>query len=40
MIAKLIWVIIFLTGIGAFGYFGQDLVFSYLEYNSSTDIEV
>ncbi|KAF6027068.1 hypothetical protein EB796_014629 [Bugula neritina] len=40
VLAKLFWVLLFLTGIGVFGYFGYKLIVSYLSYDSTTDVQI
>lgn len=40
VIAKMFWLLMFFTGIGVCVYFCQSLISSFLEYNTTTDIEV
>lgn len=40
ILTKLFWAMLFVTGIGVFVYFSQDLITSYLKYETTTDIEV
>lgn len=40
IIAKLVWVLLFLTGICVFGYFSYKLIIQYRQYETATDVQV
>ncbi|KAF6036228.1 SCNN1D [Bugula neritina] len=40
VITKIIWTTLFLTGIGVFIYFSQQLIRNYLQYDTTTDMKV
>lgn len=40
LIAKIFWLFMFFTGIGVCIYFCQSLISTFLEFNTTTDIEV
>jgi len=40
IIAKLVWVLLFLTGICVFGYFSYKLITQYRQYETATDVQV